>query len=180
MLGALVRLGKGPVRETVLSPDAKRLAVSGDLGVYLYRTDTLEEIWFQPMPAGAHAVHALVFSPDGTQVAAGYFPNPLTSVWDAESGQEMFSVVGHWMGICAVAFSPDGARIATGSYDNQVMIWDANTGDHLDVFEGDGSGINGLAYSADGTQLIVGLDTISVWALDANSYEWNQSLRAGQ
>jgi hypothetical protein len=51
--GAVARLGKGPVRETVLSPDGKHLAVSGDLGIYLYRTDTLEEMWFQPMPAGA-------------------------------------------------------------------------------------------------------------------------------
>lgn len=178
--GAVTRLGRGEVREVVLSPNAQHLAVSGDLGVFVYRTDTFEQVWHQPMPAGAADVHALTFSPDGSKLAAGYFPIPRTDVWNALTGEPLYFTEGHSDGICAVAFSADGTVMATGSYDDFVMFWNAQTGEPMGSIEGDGAGINGLAYSVDGQQLVVGLDSNSVWSLESGSADWQHSLWAGR
>lgn len=44
-------------------------------------------------------------------------------IWDAESGQRLFALRGHYSSIATLAFSPDSTRLASGGIDGTVRIW---------------------------------------------------------
>jgi WD40 repeat protein len=46
-------------------------------------------------------------------------------LWDAMTGDAMYTYTGHASAVTAVAWSPDGTRIASGSWDKTVQIWQA-------------------------------------------------------
>jgi eukaryotic-like serine/threonine-protein kinase len=46
-------------------------------------------------------------------------------VWDALTGDIIFTYHGHTKGVEAVAWSPDGQRIASASNDDTVQVWQA-------------------------------------------------------
>ena len=65
--GALVRLGKGYVKEVLYSPDRTLLAVYSSIGIWLYDTTTYQEVALLPTTPGW--LHSIAFSPDGATVA---------------------------------------------------------------------------------------------------------------
>jgi tetratricopeptide (TPR) repeat protein len=65
-----------------------------------------------------------VFSPDGRRIASAAQDHTI-KLWDAETGEEIFTLRGHTAGVLGVAFSPDGNRIASASSDISAKIWDA-------------------------------------------------------
>ena len=83
-------------------------------------------------------------------------------VWDAQTGQELFSFrIGPSAG---VAFSPDGKRLATASgrwlggarwdgVPGDVKVWDAQTGQELLSLKGFAGPYPSLAFSPDGKRL---------------------------
>lgn len=63
-------------------------------------------------------VTALVFSPDGSQIATGGDDKTLR-IWDTRTGQELERMTGAQDNeVWSIAFSPDGRRIAAGGYDS--------------------------------------------------------------
>ena len=57
-------------------------------------------------------------------------------VYDADSGEQRFTLHGHSDSVTGIAWSPDGGRIATGSKDTSVRIWNAETGEIEDELLG--------------------------------------------
>ena len=80
-------------------------------------------------PPGPHARRPQVgglgvaFTPDGRRIATSGLDRTVR-IWEAETGQEVFTLRGHTNGVISVAFSADG-RLATGSTDGTARIWDA-------------------------------------------------------
>jgi WD40 repeat protein len=66
----------------------------------------------------------VAFSPDGTRIVSGSHDKTF-KVWDAQTGQETFTLKGHTSAVYCVAFSPDGKRIVSGSGHSTLKIWDA-------------------------------------------------------
>ena len=52
-------------------------------------------------------------------------------VWDAQTGQKVFALLGGQEEYYAVAFSPDDRYLVTGSANRTVQVWDARTGDEV-------------------------------------------------
>jgi WD40 repeat protein len=159
------------------SPDGTRLVCGGDGGmvkVWDLRTGQ-ESLRFRAHPS---RVLSVAFSPDGTRLASvgedknstePHVPEEVIEttmkVWDARTGQEVFTVRGTSGG---VAFSPDGTRLASGGQGNTVRVWDARTGQEMLTLHGHNHGVLSVAFSSDGTRLASGGrdnqdNTVNVW-----------------
>lgn len=122
---------------------------------------------------------SVVFSPDGEYVAAGSSDSKVR-VWNADTGELIFTLSGHSRSVSDVAFSPDGSILASGSVDETAVFWDVATGKKIHVFkpehiiQGNMESlviIYSVAFSPDGKWFAAGSDpsTIHIW--DANSRE---------
>jgi hypothetical protein len=105
-----------------------------------------------------------VYSPDGRCLASARYDNAV-KVWDAATGQELFSLEGHTAVVPGVAYSPDGRCLASASWDQTVRVWDTATGQELLTLQAHIGGAHGVAYSPDGRRLAsAGFDgTVKVW-----------------
>jgi WD40 repeat protein len=119
--GQEIRSFKGGGGHLAFSPDGKRLAsADGDVRVWDVETGkeqlTLKEY--------NHGIIRVVFSPDGKRLVSA--SQKTVKVWDAQSGQELFTFRGEHNEIFnSVAFTPDGHRLVIGTEDGTVRIYDA-------------------------------------------------------
>jgi eukaryotic-like serine/threonine-protein kinase len=157
------------VWDVTFSPDSKRIATAcadGFARIYqvpegklLTTTATQEKnIW------------RVRFSPDGRLLATASGDSNSTSVkvWNAATGAENLSLLGHTARVRGLDFSPDGKLIATGSRDGTIRIWSAVDGRELKRFvveqAGEPNEIEDLHFTPDGNKLLTaGKATSRVW-----------------
>ena len=137
--GAKARLGKGWISEIAYSPDGTQLAVATSIGIWLYDTETGQEVVL--LTGHSSGVRSVAFSPDGRTLASGSHDETIR-LWDAGTGTEQRTLTGHSGSVSSVAFSPDGRTIASGGYgDNTIRLWDARTGTEQRTLTGHSSGV---------------------------------------
>lgn len=118
--------------------------------------------------SGGNLVTALAWSPDGKFIASalcGLTYGHSVDVWDATTGQKVFSYHSHSDCVYSLAWSPDSKRIASASADHTVQVWDATTGKHVIIYRGHTSMVDGIAWSPDGKFIASAGedDTLRVW-----------------
>ena len=91
--------------------------------VWPYAEGTVRGISLAPLYKGAPkaALHD-PSSPDGKRLATAS-SDQSAKVWDAASGQDLFTFKGHTLYVNSVAWSLDGKRLATASSDGTVQIY---------------------------------------------------------
>jgi uncharacterized protein with WD repeat len=92
----------------------------------------------------------VAFSPDGRRLAAPVVGNAV-KIWDAATGKEVFTLVGHRGEVLDVGFSPDGKWIASAGRDG-ARLWSAATGKEVFAIQGQ-TWANRVAFSPDGKRL---------------------------
>ena len=74
----------------------------------------------------------MAWSPDGKWLATASRDNT-AKVWDAGTGEELLTLIGHTARILSVAWSPDGKRLATGSEDRTVQVYAMDIHDLMEL-----------------------------------------------
>jgi WD40 repeat protein len=156
----------GPV---AFSPDGTRIASR-----YL---DTAVRVWDANTGLGLlslrhqGAVSSVAFSPGGNRIVSGgghpFAPTKPgeVKVWDARTGQQVFSFEGHEAIVWSVSFSPDGRRIASGGGDRAVKVWDAHNGQRAFSLKGHTGAVSSAAFSPNGRHIVSGSwdGAVKVW-----------------
>ena len=181
--GAKLRLGKGIVGTIAYSPDGTRLAVSSSIGVWIYDTETGEELHLL-FDENSPSAGIVAFSPDGNTIASNV--GGTIHLWDTNTGERLQSITAHtpqpgrYTWLTNLAFSPEGNTIAsTGYHDRTIRLWDVATGAHLRTLEHPYYSVNKVVFSPDGNTLVSveGVDfDIHLW--DTNTGERLQTLTA--
>ncbi|RME85281.1 MAG: hypothetical protein D6775_03220 [Caldilineae bacterium] len=160
--GAAARLGRGAIRDMAFSPDGALLAIAGETGIYLYRSDTLQEVWLTPGPA---AVTHVRFSADGALLAASVEGGVVLLMATADGSLQ--GVMGGRTEITSIAWSAQAADV-----DRRTLLIGYNDGTVL-LSRVDGppsalqtetmaslprhiSSVTAAAYSPDGRWLATG------------------------
>jgi WD40 repeat protein len=155
-LGGLVTTLPGHGGDTVSSLD-----FSGD-GLYLASGgwDDFMRVWEVASGAevfaaevGFFGAESLVFSPDGTRIAAGY---SVVRLFDL-SGALVAEMNDHTNNIFQMVFSPDSSTLFSASFDGVLRAWDAATGAPLWVAEGFSITPQGLTFAPDAPGQLIGV-----------------------
>ena len=112
---------------------------------------------------------SVVFSPDGTKLAAGGTSGTVT-IWDAASGQELISNTAHSQRITGLAFNPGSnlLAIAGDSPDALAKVWDVTSGNEISTFLGHQDrrwGIEDIVFSPNGKYVatVAGDGSLRIW-----------------
>lgn len=181
-------IAENAVYALALDRGAGRLAVGDDEGLVHLLDATTGRTVAGPWRAHEGQIRAIVFTPGGQLVTAGYdgmlrtWPGsgpgpapaaPAASAAKAERGPPLaaalHSVQAHQDGINGLAISPDGELLASASQDKRVRLWRLSSSDRLrgvrEFVLPDAA--NCVAFSPDGTRLAVGGDDrqVRVWSV---------------
>ena len=149
---AKARLGKGEITEIQFSPSGKQLAVASNIGIWIYDTNTNQEIAL----VGPHtdSIKCIDFNADGSLLAAGSGKNIV--VWDmSDHTQESVLISNDGWDVKCVAFSPDGKTIAGGFGSHRAYLFDINTGIKKVIGHIKSHSIDGIEFSPDGQSLLI-------------------------
>ncbi len=141
---------------------------------YLIRVSQIESVkpgdWVRTLASFYSNLGTQRWSPDGNMIAiAGAKGN--ASIWDAETGILLQTLVANANLIDFINWSPDASKVATIGFDNLGRIWDVKTGNLLHILEGhENYGLN-VFWSPDGSKVATasGDGFLIIW--DSNSGE---------
>ena len=160
--GVKARYGKGTIHAIKYSLDGTKIAVATGIGIWIYETETTDEL--NLLTGHAKAVSSIAFSPDGTTLASGSYDETVR-LWDVESGREIRTLTAHTKAVKTIAFSPDGTTLASGSYDETVRLWDVESGREHHTLKGHTRSVYDVAFNHDSTMLASAsvFDSIRLW-----------------
>jgi WD40 repeat protein/DNA-binding SARP family transcriptional activator len=150
----MVELGSartGFGQDLAFAPDGQSIAVASSIGLSLFDTATLREIWRQKNEA---VMLGVIFSPDGAWLATGGEDGHVR-VWRAADGAEVRALEGHSQWVTSAAFSPDGRLLASSSLDDAIHLWRTSdwTLQARLVNTPPGNGVAAIQFTPDGDQL---------------------------
>ncbi|KAG0280210.1 hypothetical protein BGZ96_001641, partial [Linnemannia gamsii] len=122
-------------------------------------------------------ISSLTFSPDSQRIVSGDLEGVLR-VWDAESGESIWTQEEHDDRITSIAYTSTKPRIVSGSNDGTVRLWNALTGDMVRVFEADDE-VQCVAFSPSGSWIASGGEVGVVKLWDPNNVESGATLDGG-
>ncbi|MGD8585482.1 MAG: protein kinase [Chloroflexota bacterium] len=110
------------------------------------------------------AIFDVAYHPEGTTFATGGADN-VARVWEAATGELVWSLNGHDDFIQALAYSPDGNLLATAGNDLTARVWDLKTGQAIWTLNHPDA-VDDVEFSPDGA-------TLATASYDGGARLWN-------
>ena len=143
---------EGRITAIQYSRDGRLLAIASSIGIWLYDTDSGEEL--PQLIRHISGVSSVALSPDGKTLAGG--SKREIRLWDAKTGAHQWTLKGHTTFVWSISFSPDGKTLASASRDKTIRLWDVETGIHKRTIRGHTDEILSVSFSPDGKTLASG------------------------
>ena len=120
------------------------------------------------LPGQPESVRALVFSSDGSILAAaGGMPARYgkVQIWETSGRKLLRSWEGHSDCIYSLALAPGGELLATSSYDRLIKLWEVGSGRELRTLKGHADAVYSIAFDPNGKRLFsASADrTVKIW-----------------
>ena len=124
-------------------------------------------------------VWAADISPDGSMFASGSGPlfgpdsvaelDATARIWDAETGEELMSLIGHENTVDSVRFLPDGQQLLSASWDGTIRRWDLTTGEEVQRYLVEGASVFMIDLLPNGVQFVSGSSDaiIRLWDIES-------------
>ena len=121
----------------------------------------------------------VAWSPDGTRLASGsgYRGTGELFVWDARSGERLYSLSESSEVVNELAWGPTGAVLVSGGSDGMLHWWDLQHGECVRVLKGHQGAVQSLKRSPDGRLLASCGDDGAIQVWDLASGERVRTLR---
>ncbi len=119
-------------------------------------------------------VNSIAYSPDGETIATGGWDRDNTvRLWNAQTGQNIFTSRIQTKWGTFVIFSPDGTTYAAAAADNTVHLGDGKTGKHKITLTGHSEQVSCAAYSPDSKTIATGSydGTIRLWDVTTGNHK---------
>lgn len=154
---------KDCVQSVAFSPDGSQIVSGGwDRDIRIW--DTISGALTHILPGHTGNVSNVTFSPNGSRIASASFRaedngrnlHGEVKVWDATTGEEVFTKVIPGSAVLAVCFSPDGRKLAFGTKDHTVQLVDAETGQELLKPIAHASSPQAVVFTHDGKRIVSG------------------------
>ena len=143
---------KGTISAIQYSQDGRLLAIVSANGIWLYDTDSGEELPL--LKRRIDGIRSVSFSPDGKTLAGG--SGREIRLLDVQTGKLKQTLIGHRAFIWSVSFSRDGKMLASGSKDKIVRLWDVQAGTREQGLTGHTDEVLSVSFSPDGKTLASG------------------------
>lgn len=161
------------------SPDGKRVAsfFTGGFAVWDVEKHTAITNRFQGAAGNGATGVGLAWSPDGRLIATtcldflySISPPGAIILWDATTGERLYSLEGHTANAWKLAFSPDNQFLATPHADGTILLWHLPTRKPVKTFRRHGNIVSCVRFSPDGQWLAsASLDeTVRLWRVDSD------------
>lgn len=118
---------------------------------------------------GESPVDGSITAIPGSKNMASSWGDGSLKIWNVETGEELFSLLGHsGSSVGVLETSKDGQLLISGSSDNTIKIWNLNTGQQINELKGHQSYVTALAVINNGRIIISGSSdkNIKVWNLE--------------
>jgi WD40 repeat protein/transcriptional regulator with XRE-family HTH domain len=146
--------GSDQLRGLAFSPDGTNIAVTSTRFPWGRVWDAATgEVVLNGFPGHRDALVDIAYRADGKLIATAS-SDATAKIWDADSGELLYTLSGHTLPVTGLAFNPAGTHLATTSWDQTIRVWSITpVGEALFIPINPPWSLR-VSYSPDGTRIL--------------------------